>query len=250
MKITFLGTGTSRGIPVICCQCAVCQSPNPKNRRFRCSVLIEAGQNVVIDTSVDFRMQMLRHQVRRLDAIVYTHSHADHILGLDDVYPFNLWNKKTIPVYGSAATLEQIKITFRYLFEEEPYPGIASVDLHPIDGDFQIGNLHFEPIEVFHGDMPVLGFRIGNFAYVTDVSRIPEESYRKLRGIEYLALDGLRYRKHRTHLSVGEAVDVAARLRPRKTYLIHMTHDVDHDEGNASLPDSVELAYDGLVLEV
>lgn len=250
MRITFLGTGTSRGIPVIGCECKVCASTNPKNKRLRPSVLIESGATVIIDTSVDFRVQMLKYNVKHLDAIVYTHPHVDHILGLDDVYPFNVRSGKPMPLYASPDTLQELRITFRYLFEVTPYPGIPEVELIPINGNFQIADLNFEPVEVFHGKLPVLGYRLGNFAYVTDVNFIPKESFAKLQGLKYLALDGLRYKSHPTHFTLAEAVATAEKLKAEKTYLVHMCHDVDHDDTNASLPDSVRLAYDGLVLEV
>ena len=250
MKVTFLGTGTSRGVPIIGCPCRVCRSSDPRNHRLRTSVLLESQASIVIDTSVDFRSHMLRHGVKRLDAILFTHSHADHIRGLDDVYPFNIWSGARIPAYGSEQTLKEIKLTFRHLFEEKVYPGVSEIDLVPIDGTLRIGDLDLEPIEVFHGQLPVLGFRVGSFAYVTDVSRIPKESFDKLRGVDSLVLDGLRYAEHPTHFTLSQAADAAARIGARETYLVHMTHDVDHEEGNAYLPDSVQLAYDGLVLEL
>jgi len=250
MQITFLGTGTSRGVPLIGCKCKVCTSSNPKNKRLRSSILIKSKVNVVVDTSVDFRAQMLKHKVQALDAIIYTHPHVDHILGLDDVYPFNFWSGKSLPIYGSAQTLQEVKITFRYLFEKERYPGIADVELVPIKGAFEIGDLKFEPIQVFHGQLPVLGFRVGSFAYVTDVSHIPTKSLKQLQGLDYLVLDGLRYQSHPTHFSLSQAAETAQQLGARYTYLIHMTHDVDHEEGNAFLPKSVQLAYDGQVLEI
>ena len=250
MQVTFLGTGTSRGIPTVGCHCGVCTSSNPKNNRLRSSILIESEAHIVIDTSVDFRMQMLRYKVRRLDAIVYTHSHVDHILGLDDVYPFNMWTQRTTLAYGSPATLKEIKITFRHLFKEELYLGVPCVKLIPIEGKFYIGDLEFEPIEVLHDKMPVLGFRVGRFAYITDVSHIPDKSFEQLKGVEYLVLGGLRYIGHPKHFSLSQAAETAQRLGARKTYLIHMNHDVDHDEGNAYLPESVRLAYDGQILEI
>jgi len=251
MKVTFLGTGTSRGIPVIGCGCRVCRSANPKNKRLRSSLLVESQVvTVVIDTSVDFRAQMLRQDVRRLDAVIFTHSHADHVLGLDDVFPLSVRTGRAIPAYASPETLDQLKVTFRYLFAENRYPGIAEVDLRVIDGPFQIGDLGFQPIEVFHGEMPVLGFRVGQLAYVTDVSRIPDSSLQRLEGLKYLILDGLRYRPHVSHFSLSQAAEIAVRLKPEMTYLIHMSHDVDHDEGNKILPPSVSLSYDGLVLEL
>jgi len=250
MKVTFLGTGTSRGVPIIGCQCRVCHSSDPRNHRLRTSILLQSKASIVIDTSVDFRSQMLRYGVKRLDAVLFTHSHADHILGLDDVYPFNIWSGTRIPAYGSEETLKEIKLTFRHLFEEKVYQGVSEIDLVPIEGNLRIGDLDLEPIQVFHGQLPVLGFRVGSFAYVTDVSHIPKESYDKLMGVDSLVLDGLRYEEHPTHFSLAQAADAAARVGAKETYLVHMTHDVDHEEGNAYLPDSVQLAYDGLVLEL
>ncbi len=211
---------------------------------------MESQASIIIDTSVDFRSQMLRYGVERLDAVLFTHSHVDHILGLDDVYPFNIWSGKRIPAYGSEQTLKEIKQTFRHLFEERAYPGVSEIDLVPIEGRLKIGDLELEPIQVLHGQLPVLGFRVGSFAYVTDVSHIPRESFDKLKGVDSLVLDGLRYEEHPTHFSLSQAADTAARIGARETYLVHMCHDVDHEEGNAYLPDSIQLAYDGLVLEL
>ena len=250
MKITFLGTGTSRGVPVIGCRCRVCRSSNPKNKRLRSSILVEGDVNVVVDTSVDFRSQMLKYNVSRLDAVVFTHAHVDHILGLDDVYPFNIWSKKPLPVYASRATAAELKLTFRHLFVEERYPGIPSIEVIPIEGPFEIGGLQFLPVQVWHGKLPVLGFRIGRFAYVTDASKIPNGVIEQLRGVDSLVLNGLRYKSHPTHLNLDEAVAAAKLIGARKTWLIHMCHEVDHDEGNAYLPPSVSLTYDGLVLEI
>jgi phosphoribosyl 1,2-cyclic phosphate phosphodiesterase len=250
MRFTFLGTGTSRGVPVIGCRCRVCRSANIRNQRLRSSLLVEGESTVVIDTSVDFRLQMLRQRVQKLDAVVLTHSHADHILGLDDVFPFSARSGRPLPVYSSAETLDEVRVTFRYLFAENRYPGIPELDLRSIDGPFTIGDLAFEPVEVLHGNMPVLGFRMGRLAYVTDVNCIPNESMERLQSLTYLILDGLRYRPHASHFSLAQAVEVAERLKPEATFLIHMSHDVDHDEGNRYLPAHVRLAYDGLVLEL
>ena len=250
MRVTFLGTGTSRGIPVIGCGCEVCKSNNPENKRLRTSVLIESEVTVVIDASVDFRTQMLRQDVRSLDAVVLTHAHVDHILGLDDVYPFNIRSGTHMPIYASSETLNEVRKTFRHLFSERKYPGIPSLALHPVDGPFQIGELHFEPIPVVHGRLPILGYRIGSFAFITDVSEIPEQSFEKLQGVKYLALDALRERSHYSHFSLGEAVEAAERIGATQTYLVHMCHDLEHQSTNRELPDSVALAYDGLVWEV
>ena len=250
MKVTFLGTGTSRGIPVIGCQCRVCLSSNPKNHRLRSSVLIEDRVKLVIDTSVDFRLQMLRHGVRRIDALLYTHPHVDHILGLDDVYPFNMWSEKALPAYGSKSTLKEIAVTFRHLFDGKGYPGVPSVQLVPVFEKFNVGDVEIEPIEVLHGQLPIMGFRMGQFAYLTDVSYIPDASFKQLQGVECLVLDGLRYQTHPTHFSLSEASEASVRIGASRTYLVHISHEVDHDEGNAYLPGSVKLAYDGLVLQV
>ena len=250
MRVTFLGTGTSRGIPVIGCACRVCRSTNSKNQRLRCSVLLEADVSVLIDTSSDFRQQMLRQQVNRLDAVVYTHHHADHVLGMDDLFPLTARSSTALPVYADPPTMGELRITFRHMFTSSDYGGIARIEPVEITGPFAIGSLRFEPIRIFHGKMPILGFRVGGFAYLTDVSRIPEESFAGLRGLQCLALDGLRYRPHPTHFSIDEAVEAAKRIGADRTLLVHMSHDVDHEEGNASLPEGVELAYDGLQIQV
>lgn len=252
MKVTFLGTGTSRGVPVIGCRCQVCTSDDPRNKRLRCSALLEGddGTRVVIDTSADFRQQMLRMGIRRLDAAVFTHSHVDHILGLDDVFPFNVWSRKDFPIYAEAATMEEIRITFRHLFEEDRYPGVPVIEPRLVDGPFTIGGLRFRPIRLLHGKLPILGYRVGGFAWLTDVNHIPAESMEQLQGLQYLALDGLRYKPHFTHFSLQEAAEAAQELAAGHTYLIHMCHDVEHEEGCGALPSGVDLAYDGLELQV
>lgn len=251
MRLTFLGTGTSRGIPVVGCTCDVCRSADPRNRRLRTSVLLEHGETiVVVDTSSDFRQQMLRAAVQRLDAVVLTHHHMDHVLGLDDLFPFCVQSRTAIPVYGSSSTLEEVRKTFRHLFRPEPAPRLARLQLREIQGAFRIGELAFRPLDLWHGDMPVLGFRIGNFGYLTDVNRIPERTFSELRGLDCVVLDGLRFRPHPTHFSIPEAVEVAQRLGAEQTYLIHMCHDVDHEATETQLPSGIRLAYDGLALEL
>ncbi len=248
MRVTFLGTGTSRGIPVVGCDCAVCRSADPRNNRLRSSILIESDQTILVDASVDFRQQMLRARVHELDAVIFTHHHADHILGLDDVFPYTVRSGKALPIYANAGTLHELRLTFRHLFTRNPSGGVARIEPHLVSEDFQIGNLTFEPIDVLHGSLTVLGIRVGRFAYLTDVNRIPEASLARLRDLDCLVLDGLRFRRHPTHFSIQEAVEVAGVIGARNTYLIHMCHDVDHAKTNQSLPPGVELAYDGLVL--
>ena len=249
MKVTFLGTGTSRGIPIIGCGCKTCTSADPRNTRLRSSILIESEVRVVIDVSVDFRQQMLKHNFKELHAIVLTHHHSDHVLGLDDIMPFNHWMGRPMPLYANRRTHKEVQITFRHLFNRHRSPRVTQLDPIEITGDFRIGDLTFEPVEVLHGKLPILGFRIGPFGYVTDVSAIPEESKDKLRGLGCLVLDGLRYEPHHTHFSIDEAVEAARELEPKKSYLVHMCHDVEHNEADQKLPTGVSLAFDGLELE-
>lgn len=250
MRVTFLGTGTSRGIPVIGCDCATCHSDDPKNKRLRASILIESEASVVIDTSADFRAQMLSHRVAKLDAVVLTHSHVDHILGLDDIFPFTVRSGKPMPVYGNRLTLDEVRLTFRHMFGSKVYPGVPRAQLLPVKGPFEIIDLEFIPIPVMHGKLPIYGYRIGAFAYITDVNYIPDTSMQKLEGLDVLVLDGLRHSAHPTHYTLEEASQVAQQLAAKKTWLIHMSHEVDHDEARRRLPASIDLAYDGLVLEV
>ena len=248
MRVTFLGTGTSRGIPVVGCDCNVCRSNDPRDKRLRSSILIESDATVLVDASVDFRQQMLRAGVRRLDALIFTHHHADHILGLDDVFPYTARSGKALPVYASAETLNELSVTFRHLFRGTPSGGIARIDPRIVTGAFRVGDVDLEPIELLHGAMSVLGLRVGRFAYLTDVNRIPEESMARLSGLDCLVLDGLRFRRHPTHFSIDEAVEIAGTIGAQKTYLIHMSHDVGHAATGRLLPPSIELSYDGLVL--
>lgn len=252
MRITFLGTGTSTGVPVLTCECGVCGSTDPRDKRLRPSVLIEWDEAaVLVDTSSDLRAQALRLGLRRLDAVLYTHAHADHVMGLDELRLFN-WRQRTpIPVYGSAPTLAALQRTFWYVFEDvEAGGGKPSLRLNEIDGPFELLGRTVVPVPLFHGHLPVTGWRIGAFAYLTDVSAIPERSYRLLEDLDLLVLSALRHRPHPTHLSIEQAVAEATRIDARRTLFTHMSHDVSHDAVSRALPSGVALAYDGLVTEV
>lgn len=252
MKLTFLGTGTSTGVPTIACHCKVCTSPDPRDKRTRPSLLLEYdGRAVVVDTSPDFRAQVLREGLERLDAVVFTHGHADHILGLDDVRVFYFRQQQPIPIYADARCLETIRRVFDYIFNGSyPYGGIAKLDPHVIEGPFELWKLRFVPVPVIHGNLQILGFRFDNIAYLTDVSAVPESSLPLLEGLEVLIVDSLRHNPHPTHLTVQQALDLVERLKPRQTFFTHMAHELGHEETNASLPRHVRLAYDGLTLEI
>jgi phosphoribosyl 1,2-cyclic phosphate phosphodiesterase len=253
IHITVLGSGTSSGVPTIGCSCEVCRSSDPRDQRLRPSILLRyGGRNVVVDTSPDFRAQVLRAKLERLDAIVYTHSHADHILGLDDIRPFNFRQKTPTPIYGSAETLEAIQRIFRYAFDEGPsLSSVPKLDLRTLDGTpFELFGLEFTPIRLCHGKGTVLGFRFGRAAYLTDHSDIPEESWAKLTGLDVLFLDALRHRPHPTHSTVEQALRWVEQFKPRRAFFTHMCHDLSHEKTEATLPEHVRLAYDGLEIEV
>lgn len=253
LDITILGTGTSHGIPVIGCECPVCNSTDPRNHRYRCSALLRyQGRSVLIDTATELRLQAIRAGMRDLDALLFTHSHADHVGGLDDVRVFSERRGAPIPVFGDQDCLEDIRRRFAYIFTEtlQRGGGKPRLELTPIRGPFDLLGLPVQPVPVFHGLLPVLGYRFGPLAYVTDCNRIPRESMGMLRGLDVLVLDALRHRPHSTHFTVAEALGVIEDLRPARAYLTHMTHDLDHEATNAELPPGVELAYDGLSLEV
>lgn len=253
MKITFLGTGTSQGVPVIACPCPVCTSDDPRDRRLRCSVLLEfsGGPNIVIDTGPDFRQQMLRQEVKRLDAVVFTHEHKDHIAGLDDVRAFNYIQQKHMDVYLNDAVREALHREFAYIFAEEKYPGIPLINLHRIGTNpFQIEGVPFTPIRVWHYKMPVLGFRVNDFAYITDANRIDPKEMDKLRGLDVLVLNALRHEKHISHFTLNEALEMIAELKPKRAYLTHLSHQMGlHTEVNDLLPPGVQVAFDGLQIE-
>jgi len=252
MRLTFLGTGTSTGIPTIACHCRICTSPDPRDKRTRPSVLLEYDAHaVVIDTAPDFRAQVLREGLERLDAVLFTHSHADHILGLDDVRVFYFRRQQPIPIYADALCMDNIRRTFAYIFDGTyPYGGVAKLDPHVIEGAFDLEGLRIIPIPAMHGNLPILGFRFGNAAYLTDVSDIPETSFPIIENLPVLILDALRHKPHPTHLSIDQALTLVERLKPQRAFFTHIAHELGHEETNALLPPHVRLAYDGLKLEL
>lgn len=252
LKITFLGTGTSHGIPVIACQCPVCTSPDPRNQRMRCSILLEYGEaRVLVDTPPELRLQAIRAGLTRLDAVLFTHSHADHIFGLDDVRRFNDLQGGALPCYADEATLDDLERIFRYVFvPTQRGGGKPRLELRPLNGAFDLFGLTVRPLTVLHGQLLITAYRFGEVAYVTDVSFLPEEAEAQLRGLDLLILDALRFRPHSTHFSIPQALEVVERLQPRRALFTHLCHDVDHETVSAMLPQGVGLAYDGLVVEV
>lgn len=251
MRVTFLGTGTSVGVPRIGCHCAVCRSPDPRNQRLRCSILMQEGdQHVLVDTPPDLRTQALRFGVERVDAVVFTHAHADHLHGLDDVRCFCLERDAPLPCYADERTAARIRHVFDYAFVSGHVSSVPQLSVHLIDGPFAVGNLRVQPVPVCHGRLPVLAFRVGGFAYATDCSSIPPESVEQLRGLDTLVLDALRLRPHPTHFCLEQALAAVEALSPRQAFLTHIAHDLEHTATSGRLPSRVRLAYDGLVLEV
>ncbi|MFC3414970.1 MBL fold metallo-hydrolase [Algoriphagus hitonicola] len=253
MKITFLGTGTSQGVPVIGCDCEVCKSLDFRNKRLRSSVHLQIGDlSVVIDTGPDFRAQMLQNSIKKVDAIVYTHEHKDHTAGLDDIRPFNFMQKKDMPVFGRKQVLEQIKREFSYIFASQKYPGVPQVEPVEIDEQpFHIEGIQFTPLPILHYKLPVLGFRIGDFSYITDANHIPDSTIDLVRGSEIVVLNALQKTSHISHFTLDEAVDMAKTLGAEKTYFTHISHRLGrHQEVEEELPKGIFLAYDGLELSL
>jgi phosphoribosyl 1,2-cyclic phosphate phosphodiesterase len=253
-RVTFLGTGTSHGVPMIGCTCATCTSSDPRDRRLRPSIyiVVDGGPSILVDTATDLRQQALTYAVHRIDAILFTHSHADHVLGLDEVRRFNALQRGAIPAYADSRTADDLRRMFTYVFNppEQKGGGLPKITLQTIDGPFAIDGLTITPVRLIHGARPILGFRIGRFAYLTDCSHIPDESWALLDGLDVLVLDALRHRPHPTHFTVAEAVAATARIQPRQAYFTHICHDLPHEATNASLPPNIALAHDGLSLEV
>jgi phosphoribosyl 1,2-cyclic phosphate phosphodiesterase len=250
--LTVLGSGTSMGVPTIGCDCAVCHSTDPRDRRTRPSVLIEyAGHSVLIDTTPDFREQAIRENIRSLDAVLYTHTHADHLLGIDDLRPLSFkYKPNRLPLYAHPDAAEFIRGMFRYIFDADyKFGGLPQVELRPINGSLELFGAKFQPIVLIHGDAEIYGFRFGSGAYLTDHSDIPEESLNKLQGLDVLFLDALRYKPHPTHSTVEHSLATVARLKPRRAFFTHICHDLPHEATNASLPENVKLSYDGMKLE-
>jgi phosphoribosyl 1,2-cyclic phosphate phosphodiesterase len=266
MKVTILGSGTSHGVPMIGCECAVCKSPNPKNRRFRPSITVEnEGRTILVDTTPELRLQALAVGLNRVDAVLYTHTHADHLFGLDDLRRFNDLSGEEIPIYGDEGTLEDIRRAYRYIFvETQEGGGKPRISLNVVPERFELFGLEIQSFYVMHGRLPVLAYRFDyksqsythtptlphSFAYVTDTNHIPPDSMEKLRGLDLLILDAVRPKPHVTHFGLYEALEVIEELKPKQALLTHLSHLFDHDETNAELPGNVRLAYDGQVIDL
>ncbi len=253
MKVTLLGTGTSHGVPVLGCNCKTCLSDDPKDFRTRSSVFIkQENSHILIDTATEFRIQSLRNRVNRIDAVLITHCHADHVAGFDDLRRYNELQGREIPVYGHFSALDGIKNMFPYIFDDQAQIGGGKplVKLSAIHSKLTAAGVEIIPIPVFHGMIPVLGYRIGDFAYITDVNKIPEPSLELLQGLKVLILGVLRYKPHPTHFHLEAGLEMIRLLRPERSYITHICHDFKHHEMNQSLPDGVELAYDGQQIDL
>lgn len=253
LKITFLGTGTSQGVPVIACKCAVCTSKDARDTRTRTSILVETERTrIVIDTGPDFRQHCLREKLNRLDAVLFTHEHKDHIAGLDEVRAFNFINKMVMPVYATAQVYKALQREFAYIFSDEKYPGIPQIEVREFSNDdFTIGDMNIIPINVKHYRMDVKAFRVNDFAYVTDANLIDENERKKLQGLDVLVLNALRREPHISHFTFEEAIQVVKELKPKKAYFTHISHQLGlHEMVNKELPENIELAFDGLQLVI
>ncbi len=253
LRIEFLGTGTSQGVPVIACRCAVCTSEDPRDKRLRSSVLVEVqGKRLLIDAGPDMRQQLLRADVRDLDAVLLTHEHMDHIAGIDDLRAFNFAQQRAMDIHANAATIAAVERLYHYAFAERKYPGVPELQLHYIEGaSFSAAGVEVATIDVMHMHMPVLGFRIGGFAYITDAKSIAANVVAQLQGVHTLVLNALRRKEHPSHLNLAEAIAMVERIAPQRAYFTHISHLLGtHADVSAELPDGIQLAHDGLVLEV
>ena len=251
MKVTFLGTGTSQGVPVIGCDCEVCRSLDYRDKRLRSSVLVDTDdQTFVIDTGPDFRQQMLRERIQKLDFVLFTHSHKDHTAGLDDVRAFNFKQRADMPLYGAAEVLKHLESDFYYAFLEKKYPGAPNLQLNEIDDTpFNVNGLEVIPLPVKHLRMPVLGFRVGNFSYITDANFIPDKTFDRIKGTEVLVLNALQIEDHISHFNLQQAIQIAGKVGASKTYFTHISHKLGlHKSVSENLPENVELSYDGLTV--
>ncbi len=251
-RLEFLGTGTSTGVPVVGCTCAVCRSNNPHDKRYRSSVLISNGRrNLVIDTGPDFRSQCLRANLRNVHAVCFTHEHVDHMNGFDEVRCFSFFKNKTMPVFGSQKSLDALRVRFAYIWNAVQFGGgLPDVDLHTIDGPFQAAGMTITPIPLFHGILPILGYRIGDLAYMTDISDLPESSLPLLDNLTTMVISCVRHRPHRTHLNLSGAKQLHKLVKPKQTLLTHLTHYLSHKEWIAALPDGMLPAYDGMKIDI
>ena len=252
-KLTFLGTGTSQGVPVIACHCGVCLSDDMHDKRLRTSALLQIGDvNILFDIGPDFRQQMLRHDVGHLDAILITHAHRDHVGGLDDIRSFNYVQNRKMDIYLNTEARKAVERDYHYIFEPHQYPGLPEADLHTVDGEpFQTAGVSVMPIRAMHKDLPILGYRVGSLAYITDANYISPEEMLKLKGVDTLVINALRKNKHFSHYCLSEALEVIRQVAPRQAWLTHMSHEMGrHVEVDPTLPDGVHLAYDGLQIQV
>lgn len=254
MKVTFLGTGTSQGVPVIGCTCDTCMSMHPEDHRLRSSVLVEASDlNILIDIGPDFRQQMLKYKVQKIDAVLLTHEHNDHVAGVDDIRPFNFKQGGKIPFYALDRTINDLKVKYAYIFAEEPYPGAPGIVCHSVTNDISFNILEkiaVKPVEVMHGSLPILGFRIFDFAYITDASDLNENTLNSLRGLKILVINALQYKKHYSHFTFDQAVDMAKLIGAEKTYFTHISHHLGlHQDIVEKCPPNIFPGFDGLVVE-
>jgi phosphoribosyl 1,2-cyclic phosphate phosphodiesterase len=250
LKLTILGSGTSTGVPVLGCHCAVCLSDDPRNNRTRCSALLEwGGHKVLIDTATDFRQQALREQVEQVHAVLFTHAHADHVHGIDDLRTFTLRSGNAIPIYAATGVLSRIEGLFSYIFSDTDAPGYRPrLQGNAISGPFQLFGQKVTPIPLLHGPGESMGYRVGDLAYIVDCSAIPESSCELLQGLEVMVIDALRFREHESHFNITQAIEMAEKLQVKRTLLTHLTHDIDYPRHAKGLPDGVEFAHDSLTL--